>query len=656
MLEIVHDLAPGASLGFATAFTGEAQFAQNILDLRSQRGCNVLVDDVIYLDESPFQDGVVAQAVNTVTAAGALYFSSAGNEGKQLDAGTSATWEGDFRPNGSVAGVPGIAHDFGNGQSLTNLYFADAPYVLHWADPFGASGNDYDLFILDSTLTTIVDSSTNQQNGNDNPFEATSFGPFPGDEVVVVKRAGSGSPMFNLFAARSQFDPAFATSGATRGHSAAANAFSVAAVDASSASGAGGAFDGTESVETFSSDGPRRIFFDNAGALLPGAPAANFSTTGGVVRQKPDIAAADGVSTAAPGFDPFYGTSAAAPHAAAVAALVKQAFPAWSAAQVRAALRGSALDIGTAGVDRNSGSGIVMAHETLADNGAPAAANSVLGAVTPAPVTGDGDAFVEPGEGFDLTVALSNVGGAGASAISATLASTTPGVTVSSGSSAYPSIALSGSGLNATPFAFAVAPSVVCATSIQFTLTVNYAGGVTSPSTLPFSVATGQPGTPVTVSYTGSAVPIPDGLGPEIPGDPANVPLAVSGLSGVLRDVNLRIGGSACTTALGATTVGIDHSFVEDLVLELQGPTGQTATLLSRTGEDGNNFCQTLFDDESGGPSIQGQLVHERAFHGQLHAGRAARPRSAGRTPTAPGTCSRPTTSRRTRVTCGPFR
>jgi hypothetical protein len=103
MLEIIHDLAPGAQLYFATAFISPAQFAQNIRDLRTA-GCDIIVDDVFYFNETPFQDGqlaasftnggVIAQAVKDVTAAGALYFSSAGNQGN-LDAGTSGTWEGD---------------------------------------------------------------------------------------------------------------------------------------------------------------------------------------------------------------------------------------------------------------------------------------------------------------------------------------------------------------------------------------------------------------------------------------------------------------------------------------------------------------------------------------------------------------------------------
>jgi len=113
---------------------------------------------------------------------------------------------------------------------------------------------------------------------------------------------------------------AIATAGQTSGHNSARSAFGVAAVDVATAGA--GVFTGgaANPVETFSSDGPRRVFFEADGsAITPG----NFSSTGGELRQKPDIAAADGVSTATPGgfFDPFFGTSAAAPHAAAIAGL-----------------------------------------------------------------------------------------------------------------------------------------------------------------------------------------------------------------------------------------------------------------------------------------------------------------------------------------------
>ncbi|HXE41687.1 MAG TPA: hypothetical protein VN516_01590, partial [Candidatus Baltobacteraceae bacterium] len=158
MLEIVNDLAPGAQLYFATADNSEASFAQNILSLRSN-GCQIIVDDVGYFDEPVFQDGIVAQAVNSVTADGAMYFSSAGNGGR-VDAGTAANWEGDFVDGGAttspISSNPyresGRVHNFGaNNYNVAQGLGSSTFYItLFWADPWGASTNDYDLFALTS--------------------------------------------------------------------------------------------------------------------------------------------------------------------------------------------------------------------------------------------------------------------------------------------------------------------------------------------------------------------------------------------------------------------------------------------------------------------------------------------------------------------------
>ena len=95
MLEIVHDLAPGADLYFATAFrVGQAQFAANIEALCAA-GADVIVDDIGYFAEAVFQDDIVAQGVNAAVANGCVYFSAAGNSGN-LNDGTSGVWEGDF--------------------------------------------------------------------------------------------------------------------------------------------------------------------------------------------------------------------------------------------------------------------------------------------------------------------------------------------------------------------------------------------------------------------------------------------------------------------------------------------------------------------------------------------------------------------------------
>jgi subtilisin family serine protease len=112
--------------------------------------------------------------------------------------------------------------------------------------------------------------------------------------------------------------------------------------------------------EPFSSDGPRKIFyFPNGAPITPGNFL--FGTNGGQTLLKPDFAAADGVSARTPGFNPFFGTSAAAPHAAGIAALILSTKPHYNPAQVKAALQATALDSMEPGADRDSGSGIMMA-------------------------------------------------------------------------------------------------------------------------------------------------------------------------------------------------------------------------------------------------------------------------------------------------------
>lgn len=633
MLEIVHDLAPGADLAFATALGDEATFAQNILDLAAA-GCNIIVDDIIYLDESPFQDGPVAQSVNTVTAAGVLYFSSAGNEGNRSDL-TSGTWEGSFLASAAADPAPlagANLHDFGNGgNSILVELGGGNPPILIWAEHYdlatGAASTDFDLYDMDGGLTTIYDASTDTQDGtggDDWPIEYIGGGTFGGERLVIDRYTvgtTSSVPMFNLIVFRGELEDALATNGSTRGHSAAASAFSTAATPAAASfdgvSPDGpypGLFTAANESESFTSDGPRRIILSPTGVeLTPG----NRTDTGGVVRQKPDITAADGVSCSAPGFGTFYGTSAAAPHAAAIAALLKSAVPALTPAQIRTHLVDTAIDIETAGTDRDTGAGIVMARAALQAAGAAPLAFLDAGTAVPTQVFGDGDAYVETNEAFSLIVPLTNNGGATATAISAVLTSATPGVTIGTSGSPYANLAAGASGNNTTPFVFTVGPTVPCGSLISFTLTVTYTGG-SSPQTFNFSVKVGQPGTPVTFTYTGSVVAIPDGTDQSgtAPGAPALASLLVAGVTGGIYDIDLRIDGTTCSATAGSTTVGIDHSFVNDLELILRSPSSTEVMVVDNTDGGGNNFCQTLLDDDSGAPSIQGVLTANAPFTG----------------------------------------
>lgn len=351
MLEIVYDLAPSASLYFATAFGSPANFANNIIALKNA-GCKVIVDDVGYFNESPFQDDVISQAVSTVTAAGVLYFSSAANSGN-VHSNTSGTWEGDY-----VAGAAGpytgtYLHVFSSGVSFNQITKPSSKYTLFWSDPLGGSSNDYDLYIVNSA-GTILALSEDLQDGTQDPYELIDTNTdYMGDYLVINKYAGDAR-FLHLASNRGRIN--YNTTGEIHGHSTVDAAFSVAAT---SAHNRATAFTGTEPVETFSSDGPRRIFYNADGsAITPG----NFLHTGGRVRQKTDIMAADGVACSAPGFSSFYGTSAAAPHAAAIAALLLSSGADYT--KIRDALTSTALPSAT--WNNYSGYGIIMADRALA--------------------------------------------------------------------------------------------------------------------------------------------------------------------------------------------------------------------------------------------------------------------------------------------------
>jgi len=620
MMEIVHDVAPGAQIFFATAFTSPESFADNIRRLRFEFGCDVIIDDVIYFFESPYEDDIIAQAVNDVTANGGMYFSSAGNAGN-FDDGTSGTWEGDFKATGALASLPSgyTVHSFGNGaisNRIEDTPFLGGPLILHWSDPgtlsLPASGNDYDLFVLDNDLRNVVVAATDIQDGDDIPFEFLGFLIPGGFRVVIAAKPGAETRAVRTVLFNGEFG--ISTPGATYGHNSTVDGYGVAAVDSFEAGGGEFSAGPTTPVEVFSSDGPRRIFWrpDNT-PINADKPGATFASGGGNTRAKPDVSAADGVSTTLPagsGLNPFFGTSAAAPHAGAVAALIKSALPTRTPAQIRSALVGSAIDIEATGTDRNAGRGIVTAFGALQRAGARGAVNLRRGAVQVIPLGSD---VVLPDGAAQVNVAIDNVGGAAAIGVTSTLTSSSPDVLILQGSSAYPTIAAESTGTrNTTPFAFFVSPSTLCGSVLPFTLTLSFGGRTVAFS---FSVQTGRASnTPVHFAYTGPPVAIPDSNAAGV-----NIPLSVSFPGGVAR-VAFNIDGATCTAAIGATTVGVDHTWVGDLVFRLTSPTGRTSTLFSRpggAGNSGNNFCQTVLADGNAN-SIQNILIAQAPFTGSF--------------------------------------
>ncbi len=204
---------------------------------------------------------------------------------------------------------------------------------------------------------------------------------------------------------------------------------------------------------------------------------------------------------------------------------------------------------------------------------------------------GNGNGAAEPGEnGILLNVALGNTGTAAATGISAVLSTSTPGVIVTQPNSAYPDIAAAGTGTNNTPFAFNVLGAVPCGTVIDFTLTVTTAQGV---SVITFSVPTGLV---TNTTFTSTDVPkaIPDS-NPAGVVSTLNVPTSMT-----ISDVN--------------ATVNINHTWDGDLILSLISPSGTTVTLANRRGSSGDNFINTVFDDEAAVPISGGSAPFTGSF------------------------------------------
>jgi len=264
-------------------------------------------------------------------------------------------------------------------------------------------------FLLNAAGTQVEAASTDSQNGNGDPIEAIDASQFSlqGKRLAIGKV--SGEARFLHLSTHGGI-LAVSTAGQAFGHPVADDAFAVAAVGAAALAHpfTGGA---ANPVEDFSADGPRRVFSEaNGTPITPG----NLLSSGGRVRQKPDVTAADGVQVSTPGFTPFFGTSAAAPHAAAIAALVKSANPGLTPAEIRAALTSTALDIETPGFDRDSGAGILDAFAAVQAGGVvstpiPTPTPTVAPSATPAPIVCAGDCDSSGEVTVDEIVVLVNI-------------------------------------------------------------------------------------------------------------------------------------------------------------------------------------------------------------------------------------------------------
>lgn len=379
MCEIVMDVAPGASQAFHTANGGQANMVNAINQLIGVN-CHIIVDDIRYLSEPMYQDGIIAQAASNVFVGGRLHFSAAGNQ-------AARSYENGF--NNSVSNFTGLLggkmHAWDGNDDV--YWQFDLPnnarlqLAFQWDDPHfavsGAPGAQTDMGIAIVNSVPAILASSNAANIGGNPSEIVSYTNTTGGAQTVwvtvermsgpppvrmkwVRFSSGPAPTLNEYSALENKSTVFGTPNGT-------NTVAVAAAFWNSTPEFG---TDPAAAESFTSLGGTPIRYNLAGAFV------NPPT----VRNKPEITAPDGGNTTFFGQDSaadadadpnFFGTSAAAPHAAAFAALVYHfhgGVTKKNNAEVRSIVLASAVDMNTPGFDFLTGAGLIQAFPDALDD------------------------------------------------------------------------------------------------------------------------------------------------------------------------------------------------------------------------------------------------------------------------------------------------
>ncbi|MFC1905165.1 S8 family serine peptidase, partial [Chloroflexota bacterium] len=333
MLEIVHDLAAGSPLAFYSPGTSSDMVA-GIAALEAS-GCKIIIDDILWSDEPKFEDGPIALEARQFITNGGVYVSSAGNSAQRHYMGTYVRGE-EVTVSTGGNDYDYYAHDYGSGDIGNTFTVPNGGTIvtlLQWNNQRGLSRDDFDLFLI--TGSTILNYSWNQQDGDDNPFEGFIWTNNTGGPVtvyIVVLEWSLVNPPSSLvldyhvwYGSGLQYT---VPENSVIGHSAVEEVLSTAAAGVGT----------PHTIESFSSHGPATVYFPT------------YEN-----RQVPNITGVDGVHTKTGELghfvDPFYGTSASAPHVAAIAALIWEADPTLTSSEVFNAITSTAVDLGPAGWD-----------------------------------------------------------------------------------------------------------------------------------------------------------------------------------------------------------------------------------------------------------------------------------------------------------------
>jgi hypothetical protein len=394
MAQIVHDIAPSARLVVRTGATNAIDMGKGILELRDD-DCDLIVDDITYVNQPIYRDGPITKAAKQVTIDGVSYISSAGNN-------ANLAFEGVFDGRADVNNIlpknggtlTGQLHAFsGNDTEQTLTFYPGSIYTiaLHWDDPafspVTGTAIDLDIYLKDFQGNPLY--GFNSRNST-NTFEVLSVSVLTKQTVnLVIAREcetcnDSDIINFKYIVYRGKLDlndPNEYFTGASTIHGHAAAGMAVGAILYSNTP----AFDfnvppSTPPIEPFT--------------------IASFSSVGEPGGTQPKFVAPNGGETTvdfgAPdiegnGKPNFFGTSAAAPHVVGMAALVMEARdyywpnvstrpkhvdmsswgPGHSPADIEKVLGSTAVNMYEPGFDHRSGYGFTRGDRAVLTLAAP---------------------------------------------------------------------------------------------------------------------------------------------------------------------------------------------------------------------------------------------------------------------------------------------
>ncbi len=315
--EIVYDMAPGANLYLIkVADTLDLWYAKNYAINHGIKiiNCSLVALNTNFYDGKCYNSNPVCTA-NHAYDHGILWVNAAGNQATRHFEATFTDPDSDGWHNVSgsdeTINITAIA-----GQTI-NVY-------LTWND-WVTTDQDYDLYLLDSSLNQVAVSNT-LQAGSQEPTEMISYiVPSPGSYYLSIYQQPSATSNHQLevYSLYHNLSPAVASS-SLLSPADADGAMAVGAIDYSDWT--------TGPQETSSSRGPT-----NDGRI------------------KPDICGPDGILNYT--FGRFSGTSATSPHVAGAAALILDKYPGYSVLQLWECLIASAIDMGSSGKDNIYGHG-----------------------------------------------------------------------------------------------------------------------------------------------------------------------------------------------------------------------------------------------------------------------------------------------------------